>query len=177
MSRAYLVAEGKTDLQILQRLLPGSAEVTFVDGRGKYGAESLARSLAATRDLPVALVIDADTTSETLIAQKQQDLISLVDRVSLGAPFEVFQVVPSIETLFFADRSLLEQLINRELTDLEWQLGQRQPKELLDGVVGDAAEFVQAAIANLSESQLKILRQHSLIQRLAAFLAVEVQAA
>ncbi len=177
MSRAYLVAEGKTDLQILQRLLPGAADVTFVDGRGKYGAESLARSLAATRDLPVALVIDADTTSEALIAQRQQDLISLVDRVSLGAPFEVFQVVPSIETLFFADRSLLEQLINRELTDLEWQLGQRQPRVLLDSVTGNTVLFVQDAIANLSESQLKTLRQHPLIQRLAAFLAMKAQAA
>lgn len=177
MSRAYLVAEGKLDIQILQRLLPGAAEVTFVDGRGTYGAESLARSLAATRDLPVALVIDADTTSEVLIAQKQQDLMSLVGQVSLGAPFEVFQAVPSIETLFFADRSLFEQLIERQLTDLEWQLGQRQPKELLDSVVGDSAGFVQEAIANLSESQLKTLRQHPLIQRLTAFLALEAQAA
>lgn len=177
MSRVYLVAEGKTDLQILQRLLPGAAEVTFVDGRGKYGAESLARSLAATRDLPVALVIDAGTSNEALIAQKQQDLTSLVGQVSLGAPFEIFQAVPSIETLLFVDRSLLEQLIHRELTDLEWQLGQRQPKELLERVVEDAATFVQETIANLSEAQLKILSQHPLIQRLADFLAVEAQAA
>lgn len=177
MSRAYLVVEGPADIRVLTSLLPKHVleGVRLMDGRGKYGAESLARSLAATKDVPVVLLIDADTSDEALIAQKRQDLTYLIHQVSAGAPFEVLQAIPEIETIFFADRALLEQLIERKLTDLEWQLGQRQPRELLQAVAGD--EFVERALERLSQNQVELLLQHPLLMSLMVCLAPEAQAA
>ncbi|NET33282.1 MAG: hypothetical protein F6K19_14885 [Cyanothece sp. SIO1E1] len=177
MSHAYLVLEGPSDIHLLQCILPqGEVEnVCFVDGKGKYGAESLARSLAATRDVPVALLIDADTSDETLIAQKRQDLTYLIRQISAGAPFRILLAVPTIETIFFADRKLLEQLLERQLTDLEWQLGQRQPRELLETVAG--ANFVEGTLARLSKEQIESLRQHPLVEELMAFLMADMQVA
>jgi hypothetical protein len=55
MTLAYVITEGKTDIEILQRLLPKHLiqDTQFVEGVGSYGARSLASSLLATRSTPV----------------------------------------------------------------------------------------------------------------------------
>jgi hypothetical protein len=178
MSYSYIIVEGPTDIQVLTRILPKAVldNVRLVDGKGKYGAESLARSVAATRDVPVVLLIDADTTDETLITQKRQDVRFMVRQTSTGAPFHLLLAIPTIETVFFTDRVLLEQLIDRHLTDLEWQLGQRQPKDLLESVTGDSRKFMDSVLTQLSEEQVDILRRHPLIIELMAVLTVGMQA-
>jgi hypothetical protein len=182
MSYVYVIVEGPREIRFLSRILPKAIadQVTFVNGRGTYGAESLARSVAATQAVPVVLLIDADTTDRTLIAQKRQDVNYLIRQTSSGAPFQLLLAVPTIETVLFADRALLEHLIDRQLTDLEWNLGQRQPRDLLETVTLDGTAFVDGLLERLSEEQVGVLRQHPLMQELMGALAMglpKVQAA
>ena len=63
MSRTYVVTEGDTDVAVLKRVLPEGivASAEFVPaGGGMDSARSLARSLLASRQRPVALVVDAE---------------------------------------------------------------------------------------------------------------------
>jgi hypothetical protein len=176
MSHVYVIVEGPRDISLLSRILPKdmAEQVRFVNGRGSYGAESLARSVAATQSVPVVLLIDADTTDQTLIAQKRQDVNYLIRQTSSGAPFQLLLAVPTIETVLFADRALLEHLIDRQLTDLEWHLGQRQPRDLLETVTGDVVAFVDGLLERLSEEQVGVLRQHPLMQELMGALVIGV---
>jgi hypothetical protein len=177
MSHVYVIVEGPREIRFLSRILPKAIadQVTFINGRGTYGAESLARSVAATQAaVPVVLLIDADTTDRTLIAQKRQDVNYLIRQTSSGAPFQLLLAVPTIETVLFADRALLEHLIDRQLTDLEWHLGQRQPRDLLETVTGDVVAFVDGLLKRLSEEQVGVLRQHPLMQELMGALVIGV---
>lgn len=150
-------------------------DVKFVNGAGQYGAESMARTLLLDRRRPVLLVIDADTNDPDAIAGYQEDLEFLTRKVAASTLFKILQAVPTIESVFLQDRTLFEQLINHQLTDLEWQLGQKQPKELLDPLPGGATNFVQTTLSQITEPMHCFFRQHPLIQEITAFLKTQAQ--
>ena len=102
---AYIVTEGQFDVALLSRLLAHEVRsgVRVVSASGKSGAQSLARSLVAARRLPVALVLDADTTDKALVREQRLVARELLTMASPGIPTEVFMAVPSIEILFFTD--------------------------------------------------------------------------
>lgn len=176
MTKAYIVVEGPSDAQILRALLDETLleNVKFINGEGKYGAETMARSLLLDRYLPVILIIDADTSNPEAIHSYQQDLDFLTRSAAVGTPYQILQAVPTIEAIFLQDRPLFEQLIGRQFTDLEWQLGQKQPRELLNQYPEGALQFIQATLSQLTEQTRHTLRQHSLIQDITTFLTTQV---
>ncbi|MFG6099804.1 hypothetical protein SPB21_31465 [Leptothoe sp. ISB3NOV94-8A] len=176
MTKAYIVVEGPSDAEILRALLDETLleDVKFINGEGKYGAETMARSLLLDRYLPVLLVIDADTSNSDAIHSYQQDLEFLTRSAAVGTPYKILQAIPTIEAVFLQDRPLFEQLIGRQFTDLEWQLGQKQPRELLNQHPEGAIQFIQTTLSQLTEQTRQTLRQHSLIQDITTFLTTQV---
>ncbi|MGD1906719.1 MAG: hypothetical protein ACFB0C_12080 [Leptolyngbyaceae cyanobacterium] len=176
MTKAYIVVEGPSDAQILRALMDETLleGVKFINGEGKYGAETLARSLLLDRNLPVVLVIDADTTNPEAIHNYQQDLDFLTRSAAGGTPYKILQAVPVIEAVFLQDRPLFEQFIDRQFTDLEWQLGQKAPKELLSQYSEGSKVFIQTILGQLTDPMRHILGQHSLIQDISTFLATQI---
>ena len=173
MSQAYIVVEGPDDAAILKAILPdlSLSNVKFINGQGKYGAESMARKLLMTERMPTVLVIDADTDSPDIIWEHQQDLDFLMRQAAAGIPFKSLLAVPAIEAIFFQERTVLETLIDRQLTDLEWHLAQHNPKELLKTSSGGISGFTQTTLPALADDTIQILRQHPLIQELTTFLS------
>ncbi len=96
MKRAYVITEGKTDTDILKKLLPPSsiADVEFVNGSGGYAAQSLARTILSIRGRPVALVLDADTMDEQAIQEKLAFLHQTLHPTATSIAFEAFIAVP-----------------------------------------------------------------------------------
>ncbi|MEM7795327.1 MAG: hypothetical protein AAF579_12875 [Cyanobacteria bacterium P01_C01_bin.118] len=178
MTKAYIVVEGPSDAKILRALLDETLleDVKFINGEGKYGAETMARSLLLDRQIPVLLVIDADTSNPEAIHSYQQDLDFLTRSAAVGTPYKILQAVPTIEAVFLQDRSLFEHLIGRQFTDLEWQLGQKDPKELLSQYSAGAKDFIQTTLSQLTEPTKQTLSQHSLIQDIIIFLTTQVHA-
>ena len=176
MTKAYIVVEGPSDAEILRALLDKTLleDVKFINGEGKYGAETMARSLLLDRHIPVLLVIDADTSNSEAIRSYQQDLEFLTRSAAMGAPYKILQAVPTIEVVFLQDRTLFEQLIERRFSDLEWQLGQKHPKELLNQSPEGATRFIQSTLSKLTDSMRHTFRQHPLIQEITAFLTTQV---
>ncbi|BAU13916.1 hypothetical protein LEP3755_44590 [Leptolyngbya sp. NIES-3755] len=172
MSRAYLVTEQTSDAAILRSVLPESAleSVQFVESKSDYDAESRAMSLLAEKRLPVVLVLNARTNDESTIQQRQADLGYLLRSYAGPVPFKLAIAVPELEVIFFQDRALIEDLLNRTFTDLEWQFAQRHPQELLETLPEGKAAFVERMLRLLNEEQLQEIRQIPLIQGITEFL-------
>ncbi len=170
---AYVVTEGRSDVEILQKLLPNNfvRDIQFVVGSGKYSAQAIAGTILAVKLLPVALVIDAETEDELVIREHSELLHQLLRQASPGIPFKVFTAIPEIEVLFFQNQSLLENIINQKLTGIQWQNAKRHPKEFLRKVLGEEPSFIQRILEILSDDMICVLQQHPLIEELTDFLS------
>ncbi|MFM2063922.1 MAG: hypothetical protein RLZZ507_3593 [Cyanobacteriota bacterium] len=173
MTLAYIITEGKTDIEILKRLLPQYLiqDIKFVAGEGQYGVRSLASSLLATRSTPVAIVLDADTENENQIYEKSDVVNYLLHRASPGIPYKVILAVPEIEVIFLEDKFLIEKIAERSFNALEWQFAKSQPKKFLVEVLGKDTPIFEKIFSNISDDEIKILQQHTLIQDLIKFLS------
>lgn len=175
MTRTYIVVEHPTDAVILRAILPETLleEAKFVNGQGRYGAESMARKLLITERLPTVLVIDADAEHTAIVQEQQQDLDCVLRQAAAGIPYQILLAVPEIEVVFFQDRKILESLLGHQLTDLEWHLAQQQPKALLDTLPGGSSAFVTQTLMDLEDGHREVFRQHPLLQKLSQFLAAQ----
>ncbi len=170
--KAYIVTEGQSDSEILKRLLPPeiTSHVEFLIGGGRYSIQSFARTLLVVKQLPVAIVIDADTEDTPSIEEQRHNLYDLLDQVSPGIPFDVFFAVPEIESVFFQNRELLEEILDHPFTDVEWEMGKRHPKEILQTILGTSSTPVYDILGHLSNEAVAVLRSHPLIRQIEGFL-------
>ncbi|ABA23860.1 hypothetical protein Ava_4261 [Trichormus variabilis ATCC 29413] len=173
MTLAYIIAEGYRDIEILQKLLPKNLtqDIQFIAGESSYRARSLASSLLATRNTPVALVLDADTDNESQILERHDLINYTLNQASPGIPYQIFFAVPEIEIIFLQDKSLIEKIAQRQFNDLEWQLAQSKPKEFLEILFGKGEQINKIIFDHITEEEIKILQQHPLIQAIMAFIA------
>ena len=94
MTLAYLVTEGKSDVDILNKLIPDRylTNTQLVVGGSKYSAQSLAGTILAAKSLPVALVIDADTDNESAIQEKSESVCLIVAISAIASKMLALQV-------------------------------------------------------------------------------------
>ncbi|MDX2039838.1 MAG: hypothetical protein SF097_01255 [Acidobacteriota bacterium] len=173
MKKACVITEGQTDIDILKRVLPPSLtkEVEFVDGGGWSGAQSSAVTILAKRQIPVALVIDADANDEQTIHEKLDFSRWLLKQAAVQVPFEVFLAIPEVEAVFFQDQPFVEEIANRKFTDLEWRLMKLQPKELFVGSPMEKSQLLKRILGRLNQDSIKALQTHPLIKSLIGFLS------
>lgn len=172
MNRVYLITERPSDAEILRKVLPKSAQegVQFVESKSDYDAESRAMSLLAEKRLPVVLVLNSRTNDESAIQQRKADLGYLLRTYAGSVPFKLAIAVPELEVIFFQDRSLIETLIGKALTDLEWKFAQRHPQELLDTLAEDKTALLAEILRLLSPETRQVLQQYPLIHEITTFL-------
>jgi hypothetical protein len=176
MTTAYIVTKCPRDAAILQKILPEPMlqSVQFVNGKSEYGAESMARKLLSSKRSPVVLVMDSKTNDAALIEERRSDLGFLMRQAAAGVPFKMAIAIPEIEVVFFHDRTMLETMIQQSLTDLEWQLAQHHPKDLLGTLPSGVDNFVETALASMSDSTIQTLRHHPLMQEIMSFLSQQI---
>lgn len=173
MKKVCVVTEGQTDIDILKKVLPPklAKEVEFVAGGGWSGAQSSAVTILAKRQIPVALVIDADGNDEQTIHEKLDSSRWLLKQAAVQVPFEVLLAVPQIEAVFFQDRPFLEDATNRKFTDLEWKLMKLQPRELFADNPTEKSRQLQNILRRLNRDSITKLQTHPLIKSLISFLS------
>jgi hypothetical protein len=178
MTTAYIVVEGPSDAAILRAVLPREllADVKFINGQGRYGAESMTRKLLMTERLPTVLVVDADADDAAIVQEQQQDLEFLLKQAAAGVSYQILLAVPEIEAVFFQNRDVLEALLGHHLTDLEWHLAQQQPRALLATMPGGSSVFVTQTLAQLDDVTRNTISQHPLIKTLSQFLTAQLKA-
>ncbi|MEP1080141.1 hypothetical protein NDI52_32780 [Leptolyngbya sp. PL-A3] len=173
MTLAYIVTKDPSHAAILRQILPESSlrSVLFVSGESEYGAESMAQKLLLTERIPTILVMDAKTNDLSRLREQLQDLGFLLRQAAAKTPFKIAVAVPEIEAVFFQDRALVEEIAQRHFTDLEWQLAQHHPKELLENLPDFQGQFIEQALERAVGDRLQTLRQHPLIQDILSFLS------
>lgn len=175
MTYAYVVTEGVQDTKILTKLLPEELvnHTEFAEGTNRYGVYSLSGTLLAIERLPVAVVMDADT-EDAKVVQEQEDFLHELLQRSATKPesrYQIFIAVPTLEIVFFRDKTLLEQLTDRKLSETEWILARHAPKQFFNLLPGGHQKVVARILQNLTDDQLSSLRNDPLIRDLISFLA------
>ena len=162
-TKVYLITEGLSDEVILKKLLPAQVvdNVQFVIGQGRYSAQSLARSILAARRMPVALVLDADTTQPESVQEQYDFLQEALGQAAAGTPFGVFLAKPEIEILLLEVPQITNGVSQREL-----ELAKFHPKKFLHLFNG-----VDNLLNQLNEKELETIRSHPLLVELVQFLS------
>lgn len=167
MISQYVVVEGAFDKFLLEHILPEDlvAHSEILVGNGENVALSKASSLLISSPLPVVLVVSANTTDYTSMEEKKDFMEQYLQQVSTPEHFHVLLVTPEIESIFFSSRTVVETLINRKVTDLQWELAQYCPKKVLRELL--QTDNVQTSLQPLlTPKLLKTLRKTEIVQEI-----------
>lgn len=174
MKQVYIITEGETDQEILKTVLPPRilGGVDFIVGAGRYSAQSLARSVLAVEETPVALVLDSDTTNEEAIREQLDFLRASLSQASAGVKFEVFLAIPEIEILLIQDWGFIKKLSGRpEFSEIEIEFAQLNPKTFLRSVLGfESNVAVLDLLKNVSSQTAEVIQKYPLVNKLSEFL-------
>jgi hypothetical protein len=166
MKQAYVVTKSKTELEIIKKLLPEplSINIEFI---ATHSYLSASNTLLTVKRLPLVLVIDAKTDNDLMIYEKKTVSESLVRGADV--PFKVLLAIPAIETIFFQDKLLLEQIVNHKFTEIEWELAKYHPKKSLTYFLGENPW--SKIVNNLTDKAIEVLQKHPFITELVEFLS------
>ena len=169
---AYIVCEGITDAQLLQRILPKELlnDVEIVAAGGLSAIKSLARSLIVRRQVPVAIVADADSVEPNVIHDRLNSIEEIVKSVAISTPVKVILAVPTIEIIFFEDIGLLSHLLEYGPSQAQkmMNLAKSQPDKAIREFLDRSQR--NGLINQLTNDDLEILRKVPFIQEIIYFL-------
>lgn len=182
MTKAFIITEGESDHKILKALLPApiSENVEFVAGTWRSSAISIARSILVAKYIPVALVLDTDTTDPSAIREERDYLRMSLAEASSGTRFGVFLAVPEIEIVFLEDWDFVGQQIGKPkqaFTHFELEYAQLQPRNFLFSQLEDIPypQALTQLLARMDERTIERIRQHPLVRDLHNFLASVIE--
>jgi len=171
---AYIICEANFDTQLLKAVLPKELlnNVEVVNADTISNIKSLARSLIVRRQVPVVIVVDADSVDPDLIQERCNNIQKIVESVSINTPVKVILAIPEMETIFFQDTILLSRLLGLELAQEIIILAKFQPRQALKELLSQSKNYHdQSQLMNqLANEDLKIIRKAPVIQELIQFL-------
>ena len=178
MKRVYVLVEGETDAEFLRRLLPPevTSDAEIVAAGSSSEIPSLARSLLVRRQRPVAVLMDADSLSESMIQERKESTEDLIQSAAVSIPVKVFVVVPEIESWFFAIPEAINRIFGQETPQDLVVLGRRDPKGVLHQLEERSKQKWKTgeAIRQLDSQDIEKLRRLPEVTELSKFLE-EVQ--
>ncbi len=100
-----LVVEGPLDAALLRPLLSAADldEVSIKVAGGRSSALSLGQSIASARGVPVAVLVDGDTTDQRSLEQQRLIFFDLQRTLAPSAPCALFLAMPTLEEDLFPD--------------------------------------------------------------------------
>jgi hypothetical protein len=114
MKAAYVVVEGKKNVDILKQLLPSDLlkDTEIVGMSDWYAAFSLAGAIMSERSRPVVLIVDANSDNPAVIQERQQTLEGLLLPAASAAPYQVCIAVPTLTEIgqTAQSHSLIQQI-------------------------------------------------------------------
>lgn len=167
MNKIYVVTEGKLEVELLRRVLaPELIEnIHFVTGSGRYSAQTLASSLLADRQKPVALIVDSDTHNLQKIREQNGFLVEFLGQAATNTRFAVILAVPEIEVILVEDKRVMDRLVGRITSENEHREAKLSPKKTL----ARALEGAPLPLDRLGPEEIRLLREHPLVTELLEF--------
>jgi DNA-binding MarR family transcriptional regulator len=176
--RTHILLESLFDMRLVKRLLEHegrSIDLHFKMGSPSSSLYSSARTLLAVVGEPVALVLDAETTSPSAVSRQRQAVEEVIGSTAKRSPFRLLMAVPSLEALLFTRPALLVRAFGDRADDggRSQELGRLSPRDAyarLDPGGPEGAGFSKLLQA-LDDEDVAALREESPIRELIAFLA------
>lgn len=102
---AYIVVEGRVDIELLRSVLDQEVieGVNLVSGGELSSTKSLARSFLIARQKPVALVFDAQATAPDVLRERFQAARENLGMFAGGVPYRIVMAIPTLDELFSTD--------------------------------------------------------------------------
>jgi hypothetical protein len=172
MTKAYIITEGPTDTAYLKTFFPDTAgkseSITFLTSFGYSSALSMAQSVPVKTDKPALLILDADTNNPIRVEEKR-DFVEQYVHTTNPDQVKVLLAVPSLEIIFFANKSALELALNKTISDDVWELAKFSPAQALTLLTGKQKnQFIDLLSNELLRQQIA---QTPLIQQIKQFVA------
>lgn len=171
---AYIISEELFDAELLKTVLPGELlnDVKVVSAGGVSAVKSLARSLVVRRQVPVVIVVDADSVVPELVQERLKDIEEIVESVAINTPVKVIAAVPEMETIFFQDTTFLSRLLGYSPPQDVLNLAVLQPKKALEQLLSKSEKIADRSqiIPQLTQEDIEILRSSSVMQEIIHFL-------
>ena len=171
MNKFMIVTEGKQDVALLKAILnlDDDDNVEFFPAGGWSSADSFARSVLIHGDKKVALVLDADTTDHVMAQDKKKFLNRSLGEIASPTNWKVFMPEPAIEILLFKDRRVIEAVLGRPISDVDFTRAAFTPEAVLEELF-KGKDLQDVYNEELRGLDLSPLREISLIKELMAFL-------
>lgn len=171
----YIITKDNFGAALLKRTLPPefAHEVEFVVGGSGSAAISMARSLLVRRQMPVVLVLDADSVDPNTIRDRQDSATTALLEVSINTPVKVILVAPELEALFFERRgAILSHLLDRDIPERSLNLAVSHPRQALEELLSESEQKVERSqlVDALSNKDVAIVRESAVMQELIQFL-------
>ncbi len=171
---AYIMTKEQRIADLLQRLLPAELlqEVKFAVEGKMDSLKSRAIALLRRQQLPVAIVLDAETLSAELIRERRQHINELLEVLGGRTPFRIIFAVPEIEAIFSQEPRLLERIMGLKIPRVIGVMAQAQPRAALNELLrksGTISNYTKLLNA-LTPQDVEVLRKASVVQELSEFL-------
>jgi hypothetical protein len=170
----YIVCEGLADAQLLNFVLPKKLQndVEVVAAGGLSAVKSLARSLVVRRQVPVAIVVDADSVVPEAVEDRRKNIEEIVKSVAGNTPVKVIVAVPEMEVIFFQDTSFLSRLLGYSPPQDVLDLAVFQPRKALEQLLSQSEKIHNRSqiINQLANEDTEIFRKTPFIQEIIHFL-------
>ncbi|HEX8440922.1 hypothetical protein [Archangium sp.] len=132
-----VVTEEQFDGELIESLLKakGLEQARVFVGGNRSSAESLASSLMVVKQLPVALVLDAEAHDPSKIQSRRRQLEALVGAITSMEEWKLILMAPELEILFFRVPGLLESLGLPAPSSEQLKIAEYVPGKVLEELV------------------------------------------
>ncbi len=172
--KVYIVCEETLDSQLLKRVLPTELlnTVGVVAAGSLSSVKSMARSLVVRRRVPIAIVVDAETVNPDQVEERYREIKEIVEGVAANTPIEVILAVPTLESVFFQDSSLMPRLFGHVPSQAVLSMAVYEPEKVLTELIAESKQYQTQAelIEQLTPEDIEILRKMPVMRKMLQFL-------
>ena len=167
MKLAYILTEGVFAAELLKRVVPEDMRdvVDIFDHEGSSSVVSGACTLLIDEQVPVLVLIDSHEYNGSTIRQQLYITREVLYSVSSGVLCEAYIADPESEGFLAWDRGVLEQAVQRPVSDAEWDAARTAPRDTLTAWLG-SEEAIIATLDHLDAAAIERLRQHPQLHNL-----------
>lgn len=177
---ACVVTRGQFGSELIRSLLKARKlkHTRLFTTNGSSSALSLARSLVGIKQLPVALVLDADAHESSKTEEYRRYLEAMLGAAAPRSEWELILVAPEMEAVFFQVPGLLESLGLPPPTPVQEERAKHQPHGVLVDLISKKTRHAPDPwlMRNLSRLPYDKIWQLEPFERLQRFLAQHARA-
>jgi hypothetical protein len=163
--KTYIITEAITDRLLLEKLVSNKENVQFMNCSGYSSAISTATSILGKHQHRVVLVVDANSSIEEAIRERYNFIEYMLGSRSIyEGEYKIALFAPQLESIFFEDKDIADQITGYTLSTEEYITGKFKPRDILKNQLSKIG-------TNLTDSIIERLRELPQIKEINSFIS------